>query len=137
MSFMPRPSRPPVLISVWLLLMAACTGCSHAPGPAAVVPDSAQSGVASYYASKFEGRRTANGERYTGDEYTAAHKTLPFGTRIRVTHLKSGRTVECRVNDRGPHKKGRIVDLSRRAAEALGIMADGLAKVRLEVLEAR
>ena len=137
MRFMPRPSRPPVLISVWLMLMAACTGCSHAPGPGSVVPDSAQSGVASYYASKFEGRRTANGERYTSAEYTAAHRTLPFGTRIRVTHLRSGRTVECRVNDRGPFKKGRIVDLSRRAAEALGIVSDGLAKVRVEVLEPR
>ncbi|MEO6462411.1 MAG: septal ring lytic transglycosylase RlpA family protein [Candidatus Eisenbacteria bacterium] len=135
MSLVPRPSRP-VLISVWLLLMAACSGCSHGPRPDAVVPGSAQSGVASYYGSKFEGRRTANGERYRGGEFSAAHKSLPFGTRIRVTHLRSGRTVECRVNDRGPFKKGRIVDLSRRAAEALGIVSDGLAKVRLEVLAA-
>jgi rare lipoprotein A len=125
-----------VLISLWLLLMAACPGCSHAPHPDAVVPGSAQSGIASFYGSDFEGRRTANGERYRGAEFTAAHKTLPFGTRIRITHVRTGRTVEVRVNDRGPHRKGRIVDLSHRAAEALGILRDGLAKVTLEVLAA-
>jgi rare lipoprotein A len=125
-----------MLISVWLLLMASCPGCSHAPRPLAVVPGSAQSGIASFYGHEFEGRRTANGERYHGEEFTAAHRTLPFGTRIRITHVKSGRSVECRVNDRGPHRKGRIVDLSHRAAEALGILRDGLARVTLEVLEA-
>ena len=125
-----------MLISVWLLLMAACPGCSHSPEPSAVVPDNAQSGIASYYGRKFEGRRTANGERYRGDGFTAAHRSLPFGSRIRITHVASGRSVECRVNDRGPFRKGRIVDLSHRAAEALGILSTGLARVRLEVLEA-
>ena len=111
-------------------------GCVHArrPAPAVDLPD-AQVGVASYYGPQFEGRRTASGEKYCGDEFTAAHRTLAFGTKIRVTHAKNGRTVECVVNDRGPHKKGRIVDLSRRAAEALGMMREGLAKVTVEVLE--
>src|SRR5262245_26800813 len=72
-----------------------------------------QRGMASYYARKFEGRKTASGERYRGAEMTAAHKTLPFGTKIRVTNLSNGKSVEVVVNDRGPHKKGRIVDLSR------------------------
>ena len=125
-----------MLISVWLLWLCAHTGCSHAPAPSAVVPGSAQTGVASFYGREFEGRRTACGERYDGDAFTAAHRKLPFGTRIRVTHVKSGRTVECRVNDRGPFKKGRIVDLSRRAAEALGIVREGLARVTVEVLAA-
>lgn len=130
------PRSRAMLISVWLLLCAAQSGCSRAPAPSAVVPGSEQSGIASYYGNQFEGRRTANGERYRGEEFTAAHRSLPFGTRIRVTHVQSGRTVECRVNDRGPHRKGRIVDLSHRAAEALGILRQGLARVTLEVLEA-
>jgi rare lipoprotein A len=91
-------------------------------------------GIASYYASKFEGRRTASGERYRAKELTAAHRTLPFGAVVRVTHLASGRSVEVRINDRGPFKKGRIVDLSRRAAEAIDLIRAGLARVRLEVL---
>ncbi len=97
-------------------------------------PGGEEVGVASYYAAKFEGRRTASGERYRGGELTAAHRTLPFGTRVRVTHLASGRSVEVVINDRGPHKKGRIVDLSRRAAEAIGLLRAGVARVRLEVL---
>ena len=131
------PAPRAMLISVWLLLMAACPGCSHAPEPRAVVSDAAQVGLASYYARKFEGRRTASGEAYCGDELTAAHRTLPFGTRVRVTHVASGRSVECRVNDRGPHRKGRIIDLSHRAAVALGIVQQGVARVRLEVLASR
>jgi rare lipoprotein A len=94
-----------------------------------------QRGMASYYAKKFEGRRTANGERYRGAEMTAAHKTLPFGTKIRVTNLSNGKSVDVVVNDRGPHKKGRIVDLSRCAAEEIGLIAKGVTKVLLEVID--
>ena len=92
--------------------------------------------MASYYAKKFEGRKTASGERYRGKEMTAAHLSLPFGTRIRVTNLSNGRSCEVVVNDRGPHKKGRIVDLSRCAAEEIGLIAQGVTKVLLQVLEA-
>jgi rare lipoprotein A len=93
-----------------------------------------ETGQASYYAASFEGRKTASGEPYRAAELTAAHRTLPFGTRARVTNLENGRSVEVVINDRGPHKKGRIVDVSRRAAESLGLVRAGLAQVRLVVL---
>lgn len=93
-------------------------------------------GEASFYARMLEGRPTASGERYRGEELTAAHRTLPFGTLLRVTNLANGRTVVVRVNDRGPFHRSRILDLSRAAAEQLGMVRRGLARVRLEVLEA-
>jgi rare lipoprotein A len=93
-----------------------------------------QRGMASYYGSEFEGRRTASGDRYRGAQLTAAHRTLPFGTRVRVTNLANGKSVEVVINDRGPHVKGRIVDLSKRAAREIDMVRAGLARVRLEVL---
>jgi len=93
-----------------------------------------QTGTASYYARDFQGRRTASGEKYDERDLTAAHRGLPFGTRVRVTHLANDRQVVVRVNDRGPYARGRIVDLSRRAARELGLVGTGTAKVRLEVL---
>jgi rare lipoprotein A len=90
-------------------------------------------GIASYYAQKFEGRRTANGERYHGKYFTAAHRTLPFGTLLKVTNPKNGKWVIVRVNDRGPHNRKRKIDLSYRAAKHLGITGkQGLAKVYME-----
>jgi rare lipoprotein A len=90
-------------------------------------------GYASYYASKFEGRRTANGERYRKKYFTAAHKTLPFGTLLKVTNPKNHRWVIVRVNDRGPHHKKRLIDLSYKAAKHLGIVkSHGIAKVYIE-----
>ena len=87
-----------------------------------------QTGIASYY---WQGRVTANGERYRPDGISAAHKTLPFGTRVKVTHLASGRSIVVRINDRGPFIKGRIIDLSRGAAGQLGIKGSGLARVKI------
>ena len=101
---------------------------------AKVAPGHTQLGVASYYADRFHGRKTASGERYDRTAYTAAHRHLPLGTRVRVTDLKSGNSVKVTVNDRGPYVKGRIIDLSRKAAGALGMTKRGLAKVRIEVL---
>jgi rare lipoprotein A len=93
-------------------------------------------GVASYYGDEFAGRSTANGEKYDPDAYTAAHRTLPFGTIIRVTRRSTGEWVLVRVNDRGPYgKRKRILDLSKQAARRLGMLHDGIAKVRAEVLE--
>ena len=92
-------------------------------------------GRASYYGNEFEGRRTASGDRYDGDALTAAHRTLPFGTRVRVTNLDNGRSVEVVINDRGPHRKGRVIDLSHRAAEELGMVRAGTARVAVEVVE--
>lgn len=80
-----------------------------------------QRGVASWYGPGFHGRLTANGERFNTNSLTAAHRTLPFGTRVRVTNARSGRSVIVRINDRGPFIKGRVIDLSKAAARAIGI----------------
>jgi rare lipoprotein A len=91
-------------------------------------------GTASWYGPKFHGRRTANGERFNMNAMTAAHPSLPFNTRLRVTNLDNGRRCIVRINDRGPFKGGRIIDVSRAAARKLDFEHAGLAKVRLEVL---
>lgn len=95
-----------------------------------------QSGKASFYADKFEGRSTASGEKYKHNKLTGAHKTLPFGTKVRVTNIANNQTVEVVINDRGPYVDGRIIDLSRSAAEKLGFINIGLADVKLEVVDA-
>ncbi|MFN4274210.1 MAG: septal ring lytic transglycosylase RlpA family protein [Aliihoeflea sp.] len=92
------------------------------------------SGTASWYGSKFHGRRTANGERYDMHQLTAAHRTLPFGTKVRVTNQRNGRSVVVRINDRGPFAGRRIIDLSRGAAGQIGMVNSGVAPVKLEVL---
>ena len=93
-------------------------------------------GHASWYGGQFHGRRTASGENYNKYALTAAHKTLPFGTIVRVRSLKHGRAVDVRINDRGPFAKGRVIDLSQAAAEVLGLTATGVAEVSLNVAEA-
>ena len=93
-----------------------------------------QEGMASYYHDRFQGRRTASGERYRKGVLSAAHKTLPLGTKVRVTKLSTGKSVIVKINDRGPYAKGRVIDLSRRAARNLGIIKRGVAKVEVEVL---
>jgi rare lipoprotein A len=95
-----------------------------------------QEGVASWYGPGFHGRRTANGEIYDQYELTAAHQTLPLGTRVMVTSLTNARSVEVRINDRGPFVGGRIVDLSYAAASVLGMVGPGTMPVRLDVLDA-
>jgi rare lipoprotein A len=94
-----------------------------------------QTGKASFYADKFDGTPTASGEKYRHNKLTAAHKTLPFGTRVRVTNLTNNESVEVVVNDRGPYVEDRIIDLSRAAAEKLGFVNQGIANVRLEVID--
>jgi rare lipoprotein A len=89
-------------------------------------------GLASYYS---EGTRTASGERFDAHELTAAHPTLPFGTRLRVTNVVTGKSVTVRVNDRGPFVRGRVVDVSYSAAESLGMVGRGVAKVKLDVVQ--
>ncbi len=88
-----------------------------------------QHGVASWYGPGFHGRRTASGERFDTNSLTAAHRTLPFGTRVRVVHERTGRTVVVRINARGPFPKGRVIDLARGSAQALGL--SGVAPVSL------
>lgn len=101
---------------------------------AAVSTGHSQSGMASYYHDRFHGRKTASGIRYDKNELSAAHKTLPLGTRVRVTDSRTGRDVVVRINDRGPFVKGRVIDLSRAAADQLGFMAKGVSRVKVEVL---
>ena len=98
---------------------------------AAATPMASQ-GLASFYS---EGARTASGEKFDANELTAAHPTLPFGTRLRVTNVATGRSVTVRVNDRGPYVAGRVVDVSYSAADALGMVGTGVAKVKLDVVE--
>lgn len=92
-------------------------------------------GIASYYAEEFHGRKTANGETFDMNELTAAHRTLPFGTKIRVTHRQTGKSVTVRINDRGPFKDDRVIDLSLAAAKELGLIGTGTGPVAIEVLE--
>jgi rare lipoprotein A len=91
-------------------------------------------GIASYYGKKFHGQRTATGEVFNNNALTAAHLTLPFGSKVKVTCLKNGQSVVVRINDRGPHVRGRIIDLSYAAAKKIGLIKLGTAKVKLEVL---
>ena len=94
-----------------------------------------QTGIASWYGPGFDGKATANGETYDQNALTAAHNTLPLPTIVRVTNLENGRAIELRINDRGPFAHGRIIDVSRRAAQLLGFETAGTARVRVEVLE--
>ncbi|SFV67628.1 Rare lipoprotein A precursor [hydrothermal vent metagenome] len=93
-----------------------------------------QTGKGSWYGKQFNGRLTASGERYNMYDYTAAHKTLPFNTMVKVTNLHNGRSIIVRVNDRGPYAKGRVMDLSYLAAKKLGYVKKGVAKLKLKVL---
>jgi rare lipoprotein A len=94
----------------------------------------AQTGIASFY---WQGRLTANGERYNPNGISAAHKTLPFGTLVKVTMLNSGRSIVVRINDRGPFVRGRIIDLSRGAASKLGFISSGVTRVKIDVVGRR
>ena len=93
-----------------------------------------QVGIASYYGSKFHKKRTANGEIFNMYKISAAHKTLPLGTKVRVINLKNGKSLTMKINDRGPFAKGRIIDLSYKAAQKLGFVNQGTTKVRIEVI---
>jgi rare lipoprotein A len=93
-----------------------------------------ETGLATFYAKRFAGRRTASGERYDPGALTGAHRTLAFGTRVRVTNLANQRSVVVVITDRGPFDRRRVIDLSRRAARELGMLRDGVARVRLEPL---
>ncbi|MBV5272170.1 MAG: septal ring lytic transglycosylase RlpA family protein [Lamprocystis purpurea] len=95
---------------------------------------STQSGKASYYHDRFHGRKTASGVAYNKHALSAAHKTLPLGTQVRVTDARSGKSVVVQINDRGPYARGRVIDLSRAAAREIGLVNKGVANVKLEIL---
>ena len=119
---------------VLIALIVSLSGC----GTAAKTPNYSvhhtMTGLASYYGPKWHGGKTASGERLNIHAMTAAHKTLPFGTRVRVTLLSTGKSVIVRINDRGPYVQGRIIDLTDDAARKIGLTKRGVGKVRLEVL---
>jgi rare lipoprotein A len=116
-----------------VLSMLALTSCalSRAPVPEPK-PKQGQVGQASWYGGKFHGRRTASGERFDQNRLTAASRTLPLGSRARVTNLENGRSVVVRITDRGPYARRRVIDLSRAAAHQLGMVKRGTARVRVE-----
>ena len=119
-------------MALWLVGAAGCA-LVRAPAPPPIT-DGVQVGVASWYGPGFHGNRTANGEIYDQYELTAAHPSLPLGTRVMVTNLENGRAVQVRVNDRGPFVDGRAIDLSYAAARTIGMVGPGTVRVRIEVL---
>lgn len=139
MSALAPGSSPRWLSLLAALVLAACAGRQSPEDlynrpPGAADPGGVfQTGVASYYADRLAGRPTATGEPYDPDELTAAHRSLPFGTIVEVAR-PDGRRVTVRINDRGPYAKGRIIDLSKRAAKALDLVRDGVGEVKLRVL---
>ncbi|SKA15861.1 rare lipoprotein A [Chitinophaga eiseniae] len=118
-----RLSLHPSLLLACATLIISTTACSRKV---------TQNGKASYYADSFDGKRTANGETFRQRHLTAAHRTLPFGTRVKVVNIANGRTVKVRINDRGPFAPGRIIDLSKKAASKLGMINTGVANVEIK-----
>jgi len=137
---MSMPSGSVFLRSVAALCLAAVlpASCGAAlKGPDGTDPGSIQTGLAAYYADSLQGKKTASGTPYDKNALTAAHRTLPFGTIVEVTNLANRRTVRVEINDRGPFgDNDRIIDLSRAAAERIDMIAAGIAKVRVEVVQA-
>ncbi|WP_439505189.1 septal ring lytic transglycosylase RlpA family protein [Sediminibacterium sp.] len=114
--------RKPFVFLVLLIISAGFTSCFR---------KGSESGVASYYADKYDGRKTSNGEIFRQRKLTAAHKTLPFGTKVKVTNLSNGQSVKVRINDRGPFIQGRIIDLSKKAAKKIDLVNTGVTKVTI------
>jgi len=123
-----------VLVLLGAVVMLLDSGCASKNQPNSYTAF-AEEGYASYYGAQWHGRTTANGERMDIHAMTAAHKTLPFHSRVRVTMLSTGKSVVVRINDRGPFVRGRIIDLSDEAARRIGLLGKGVAKVRIEVLD--
>lgn len=129
------PAKTPELPAVILPDHVPLAGAPDAEAGllAGEVPREFQQGKASWYGPRFNGRRTASGERYNMNELTAAHRTLPFGTLVRVRSLVNGKEVDVRITDRGPFSRGRVIDLSRAAAEVIGMLGLGVKDVLLLV----
>jgi rare lipoprotein A len=126
--------------ALFSLLLAACAAHPKPrgyafPPPETPAPGTVAEGIASWYGPGYDGKHTSSGEVYDQDALTAAHPTWTFGTRVKVTLLSTGRSVVVRINDRFPSHKGRLIDLSRGAARAIGLIGPGTGLVRLEVVE--
>jgi rare lipoprotein A len=143
-----RPVRFAALILLATVGLAACQTAVVPPPPPPPMPEAApppppscprytfhQEGRASWYGRTHHGRQTASGAIFDMNALTAAHRALPLGTRVRVTHIANGRSVELPINDRGPYIRGRIIDLSYAAAQRLGFAESGVAEVRIEIVE--
>jgi len=124
------------MAAAWVLL-SGCGGRKRASLPSAARLGATETGVASWYGHPYHGRHAANGEIYDMEKMTAAHRTLPFGTWVRVTNLENNKSVDVRIIDRGPFVGGRIVDLSHAAAVSIDMIGPGTAKVRLTVIRAQ
>lgn len=120
--------------SALVFVLAACGSTKTSEKPAR--PGWKQRGLASWYGEPFHGRATASGEIFDMNQISAAHKTLPLGTRVRVENLENGRRIEVRINDRGPFRRGRVIDLSYAAAQELDMVRAGVVPVRLVVVDA-
>ena len=133
-------ARSSAVLLLVCMAVALLTACAPHPKAQGQVERRAFVGLASYYGPGFHGNETASGETFDQRAMTAAHRTLPLGTVVRVTNLENGRTVVVRINDRGPYgrnfRKGTIIDLSRGAAQQLRFIKNGLVRVRVEVLRA-
>ena len=135
--------RPGTICALAVLLTLACSSFGDTPAHpvnarrvnARQDSSKAETGIASFYSTKFHGRQTANGEIFDMHQLTAAHPRLAFGARVKVTHSGNNRSVIVRINDRGPFVKGRVIDLSLAAAEELQMVKSGLALVKLEIVE--
>jgi rare lipoprotein A len=121
-------------VAVGIALVIVFFSSGRVPAPSAGDNAPIQRGLASWYGGDFHGKPTAQGELFNMRAYTAAHRSLPLGTHVRVRNLDNGRIVVVRINDRGPYKRGVIIDLSRRAAGALGMIEEGRVPVRVEVV---
>jgi rare lipoprotein A len=126
---MPTRSSPHRSIAAATLASLLFAACAPQPAPPT------ERGRISHYGHEFAGRKTASGVAFDPDALTMAHRTLPFGTRVRVTNVNTGRSVTVRINDRGPFVRGRVIDVSHSAAESLGMVGQGVAKVKLDVVE--
>jgi rare lipoprotein A len=122
-----------VMLAIAPVLLAGCASVQSADSAKRAV--NLERGQASFYADRYQSRKTASGERYDHGKRTAAHKTLPFGTRVKVTNIKNNKTVVVKINDRGPFVTGRIIDLSKSAFSRIGNTASGILPVTLEVIE--
>jgi len=126
------------LIAAMLLALAGCSGNRFIPPVFDTDRESLGSysaeGKASYYGARHQGKRTASGERFDMNTLTAAHRSLPFGTRVRVTNLRNDKSVVVRINDRGPYARSRIIDLSLQAAKQLDMLRSGVVPVRVQSL---
>lgn len=130
-----RVSLLPILLVAVVLAGACAQRKAPSSSPASIEKHRAETGKASWYGKAHQGKRTASGERFDMHALTAAHRTLPFGTIVRVTDLKNGRSVNVRINDRGPFHHDRIIDLSYEAARKLGFVERGTARVEVVVVE--